>query len=71
VQHEILEGDRASVFADGDVLTIQVNCAAEAGDVRDEVPYALAVSLEAAPHLDVPVFAEISQRIRPLVVVRA
>lgn len=70
VQHEILEGDRASVFADGDALTIQVNCAAEAGNVRDEVPYALAVSLEAAPDLDVPVFAEISQRIRPLVVVR-
>jgi hypothetical protein len=70
VQHEILEGDRASVFADSDTLTLQVNCAPEAGDLRDEIPYALAVSLEVAPGLDVPVFAEISQRIRPLVIVR-
>jgi hypothetical protein len=70
IQHEILEGRKAAVFADGEALTVQVNCAAYAGALTDAVPYSLAVSLEAAPELDVPVFAEVRERIRPLVTVR-
>lgn len=38
VQHEIFEGEKASVFAEGDVLEIQVNCRADAGDLVDAVP---------------------------------
>lgn len=70
VQHEILEGERASAFTDGDVLEIQVNCAADAGDPRDEIPYALAVSLEVGPELDVSVRNEVQERIRPPIAMR-
>ena len=70
VQHEILEGQQASVFADDQTLAIQVNCAAYAGELADPVPYALAASLEVASELDVAVFTEIRDRIRPQVAVR-
>jgi hypothetical protein len=70
VQHEVLEGDQAAVFSDGASLSIRVNCAAHAGDLDEPVPYGLVVSLEVAPELNVPVFAQVRDRIRPLVVVR-
>lgn len=70
IQHEILEGAHAVPFVDGDLLTVQVNCAAYAGKLNDPVPYALVMSLEVAPELDVPVFVEMQDRIRPLVAVR-
>ena len=71
IQHEVFVGDRADAYDDGDALSVAVNCAEHAGRLEDEVPYALAISLEVAPELQVEVFAEISDRIRPPVTVRA
>ncbi len=70
VQHEILEGTRAAAYDDGHALTVKVNCTAHAGLLDVDVPYALAISIEVAPELDVDVFAEIRDRIRPPVEVR-
>jgi Subtilase family len=67
VQHEILEGSQATAYADRDALAIQINCAELAGSLTERVPYALAVSLEVAPELDLPVFQEIRDRVRALV----
>jgi hypothetical protein len=67
VQHEILEGSQATAYADGDALAIQINCAEFAGSLTDRIPYALAVSLEVAPELDVPIFQEIRDRVRAIV----
>lgn len=63
VQHEILEGDDAVVFADGDRLVCKVNCAADAGELTDKIRFALCVSLEAAVESGIAVYQEIRERI--------
>jgi len=63
VQHEILEGGRASAFVDGDNLEIQVNCTSDAGALEDDVPYALAASLEVSPTMGIPIYDEVRVRI--------
>jgi hypothetical protein len=64
VQHEIFEGERAAPFADDDELVMKVSCRAHAGDLPAPVPYALAVSLEVAPGVDVPIYEEMRVRLR-------
>lgn len=71
VQHEVLEGRQATAFADGDMIRVHVNCAADAGQLPDRIPYALAVTLEVAPEVDVDVFTEIRDRIRPVIPIRS
>lgn len=70
IQHEVFAGNRADAYNDGDMISIAVNCAEHGGRLEDEVPYAVVISLEAAPELEVEVFAEISDRIRPPIAVR-
>jgi hypothetical protein len=65
VQHEILEGEKAAVFAEDDELLLKVSCRADAGNLAVSVPYALVVSLEIAPGLDVPIYDEMRVRLRP------
>jgi hypothetical protein len=65
VQHEIFEGTRATAFEEGAEALIQVNCRAGAGKLTEEVPYALAVTLEVAPEISLPIYEEIRSRIRP------
>lgn len=67
IQHEIFEGNRASVFADGDTLSIKVNCKKDASDFEGSVPYGLAVSIEVAEGTEVPIYNEIRTRIRTMV----
>ncbi|KPK47903.1 MAG: hypothetical protein AMK72_07760 [Planctomycetes bacterium SM23_25] len=63
VQHDVFEGRRADAFADGQSIRIQVNCAADAGSLDEQVPYALAVTLEVAPGINIPLYTEIRERI--------
>ena len=55
VQHEILEGEAATPFADGDALKFTVNCRSDAGDLNDPVRYGIAVSLEVAVGVTLPI----------------
>ncbi|HUT61308.1 MAG TPA: S8 family peptidase [Phycisphaerae bacterium] len=64
VQHDVFVGDRADAFADGDFVKIQVNCRADAGELEEEVRYALVVTLEVAPGIDVRIYQEIRDRIQ-------
>lgn len=64
VQHEILEGKVATLFTDGETVEIKVNCSADAGTLDEKVPYALAVTLEVAEGLQLPIYEEIRERIR-------
>ena len=59
LQHEILEGEKAGVFVDDTNLEIQVSCRAGAGTLEEEVPYALATTLEVAEELDVDIYDEV------------
>ena len=70
VQHEILEGNDAVVFADGDRLVFKVNCAADAGELTEHVPFALCVSLEAAVESGIAVYQEIRERIAQPIAIR-
>jgi hypothetical protein len=63
LQHEIFEGEAAVAFVDGASVRIKVNCRADAGRMDDRIPYALAVTLETAENLRVPVYAEVAERI--------
>ena len=63
VQHEILEGDHAEVFQDGDVIRFKVNCRAVGGRITEPVRYGLAVTLETAEGIDIPIYQEVRDRL--------
>jgi hypothetical protein len=65
LQHEVLEGEDAVAFVDGDRFECKVNCAADAGDLAGSVPFALCVTLEVAPGVGIPIYQEIRDRIVP------
>lgn len=68
VQHDILIGDKADAFLDGDGLSIKINCREDASGLKKElVKYGLAVTLEVKEGVDVKIYEEIEQRIRPRV----
>lgn len=69
LQHEVLDGNHASVFGEQGVAQIQVNCRTDAGGRQDLVRYGLVVSLEVAPETNLPIYQEIRNRIaQPIVV---
>jgi len=70
LQHEIMEGEHAAVFVDGDDLEIEVNCRADAGTLDDKIPYALITTLEIAEELGIAIYDEIQTRIHARVRVR-
>ena len=68
LQHEVLEGDVASVFQDGESIAIRVNCRADAADIAEPIRYGLVVTLEVAegvmPRLfTIPIYQEVRDRI--------
>ncbi len=64
VQHEVLEGDQAVDFQDGESVVIKVNCRADAGDIPEPIRYGLAVTLEVAEGINIPVYQEVRDRLR-------
>ena len=64
VQHEVLEGAKAVDFQDGETIAIKVNCRADAGDIPEPIRYALAVTLEVAEGIDIPLYQEVRDRLR-------
>ncbi len=64
LQHEVLEGARAVDFQDGDAFTIKVSCRADAGDIPEPIRYGLAVTLEVAEGVALPIYQEVRDRIR-------
>jgi len=63
-QHEVLEGEKAVVFQDGDKISIKVNCRADAGDIPEPIRYCLAVTLEVAEGINIPIYQEVRERLR-------
>ena len=64
VQHEVLEGAKAVDFQDGDTIAIKVSCRADAGDIPEPIRYSLAVTLEVAEGIDIPIYQEVRDRLR-------
>ena len=63
VQHEVLEGHQAVPYLDGDNITIKVNCRDDAGKIGEPIRFALAVTLEVAEGVNIPVYQEIRDRL--------
>jgi len=70
VQHEVLEGDRAVDFQDGDAIVVKVNCRADGGDMPAPIRYGLAVTLEVAEGISIPIYQEVRDRLRVRVPIR-
>jgi hypothetical protein len=64
IQHEVMEGQRAAAFIEGQELEIQVNCRADAGVLEDSVPYALATALEVPQEIGIDIYSEISIQVQ-------
>lgn len=64
VQHEILEGEKAVDFQDGESLDIKVSCRADAEAFHQRVRYGLAVTLEVAEGVKIPIYEEVRDRLR-------
>jgi hypothetical protein len=73
VQHEILEGEnQVSAYQDDGHILLHVTCKADAIEKLDDViPYGLAVTLEVAEGVDIPIYQQIRVRIKPPVAVGA
>jgi hypothetical protein len=73
VQHEILEGEnQIGVYRDGDHILLHVTCRKDATENLDHsIPYGLAVTLEIAENVEIPIYQQISARIKPQVAVHA
>jgi hypothetical protein len=71
LQHDILTGNRADAFVDGDSITIQVNCRQDASglDKNQKIPYGLTVTMEILENIETEIYEEVElrlrQRIRP------
>lgn len=64
IQHEVLEGAKAVDFQDGEMFVIRVNCRADAGDILNPIRYGLAVTLEVAEGISIPIYEEVRERLR-------
>jgi hypothetical protein len=65
--HERRTGERAAVFVDDGELLLRVSCRATAGELDEEIPFALAISFEVGVEAGIPVYDEIRARIAPQV----
>ena len=65
VQHEVFEGSDAVAFQDGDDLIVKVNCRNDAGDILERIKFGLAVTLEVAEEvlLPIPIYEEVRERV--------
>jgi Subtilase family len=64
LQHEVFWGDKASVIDEDAFVEIKVNCKRDVGPDFGQIPYALCVTLEVAPGINIPIYDRVSQRIR-------
>jgi hypothetical protein len=59
VFHERRTGEAASVFVDDGHLLLRLTCRAAAGNLGDNVPYALAISMEVGVEAGIPVYDQV------------
>jgi hypothetical protein len=72
VQHEILEGQQQiAPYMDDEHILLQVVCKPDATENLDSViPYGLAVTLEVAEGVNIPIYEQIRAKIKPTVAVQ-
>ncbi len=63
VQHEVLTGKSITDYEDGTNVKVPIICKSDAGELDDPVHYGLAVTLEVAEEIDIPIYEEVKERI--------
>ena len=63
VFHEQRTGEAASVFVDEGHLLLRISCRAPAGHLPDQIPYALAISMEVGIEAGIPVYDQVRVRL--------
>jgi hypothetical protein len=63
VFHERRSGESATVFLDDGYVLLRVSCRAAAGELTENIPYALAVSFEVGVEANIQVYEEIRTRL--------
>jgi hypothetical protein len=63
VFHERRSGESAAVFVDGGQILLRVSCRSAAGELTEDIPYALAVSFEVGVEAGIQVYEEIRTRL--------
>ena len=58
-----LKAPMLCLFRTGPTSLIRVNCRSDAGDITEPIRYALAVTLEVAEGINIPVYQEIQNRL--------
>jgi len=73
VQHEVVDGSKQiTAYQDGDSILLQVACKKDAtASLDDAIPYGLAVTLEVAEGIQIPIYEQLRTRLRPQVAVGA
>lgn len=69
-QHDVLEGEAAVPYVAGSAIELAVSCRADAGALDVSVPYAVLATLEVAEGVNLPIFQEVRQAVRPSVPIR-
>lgn len=70
LQHEIYYGERAVPVAADNTITIKVTCDRDASNITEEIDYALMVSLEVAPGIQMPIYQQVSEKIAQQIPIR-
>jgi hypothetical protein len=60
VYHDVIHGEKASVYTDGDTLKLKVNCKCRGGAKDISIPYALIVTLDTS-NANLPVYEEVKE----------
>jgi hypothetical protein len=60
IQHEVLTGDQAIAFAEGDELAVLVQCAEDAKPCVEPVAYGLCISIEVGQGVGIPIHQEVA-----------
>ena len=68
LQHEILEGDSAAVYVDGENLEIHVSCRSTAGRLDGPIPYALVTTLEVDERIGIQIYEEVRAQVHAQIV---
>jgi len=73
VQHEVVEGSKqVAAFQDGDSILLHVSCKKDAtARLDDAIPYGLAVTLEVAEGVQIPIYEQLRTRLQTQVAVGA
>lgn len=69
LQHEVFVGDNATPFDNDSNIEIRVVCKKDAQDFNGNIIYALAVTLEVAEDVDIPIYQDVKNRLAVPVVI--